>query len=77
MVAKSEVICNDYTAYILEKYMLQLFLLAALPTADAFCGTFVGGAGSEFFNELFCVLNLFLLVFLGCYLQGFLLGTKL
>ena len=31
--------------------MLQLLLLAALPTADAFCGTFVGGAGSEFFNE--------------------------
>ena len=31
--------------------MIHLLLLAAMPTADAFCGTFVGGVGSEFFNE--------------------------
>lgn len=28
-----------------------LSLLSLLPTADAFCGTYVGGVGSEFYNE--------------------------
>jgi hypothetical protein len=31
--------------------MISLLLFASLPKADAFCGTYVGGAGSEFFNE--------------------------